>query len=323
MESGTEEQLFRTTENKTQIHRRQNMTKSRLCLGALSIALISQTPAFALENGATSYPAGIMTVMSGLLGGPGTYLYSYNKFDDITSLRDGNGNKTPPGADGGVQSHALRFVHVFEQPTLFGGNLAIQAAIPYIDGTLHFPSYGISGGGRGFGDPMFGVLLGWQSPTFMQNIELDIVVPTGAYQKDSLFNPGNNVTSGYIAYSFTWFPLRQIEISSKINLNFSSVNSATNYQSGVQLTADYGVNYHITQSWLVGVGGYANTQLNDDKINGTAAFGDGHRTREVTIGPQVGYGAQKWGGMISWQQHVYARNAAYGNALWLNAYVKF
>ncbi|CAM2157898.1 Phenol degradation protein meta [Paraburkholderia tropica] len=299
------------------------MFNPRLYAGALSIALLSQVPAHALENGSTSYPAGIMTVMSGLVGAPGNYVYSYNKFENITSLRDGNGNANPPGANGGVQAHALRLVHVFDQPTLFGGNIAIEAAIPYIDGTLHLPAYGISGGGRGFGDPLFGVLIGWQSQSFFQNVELDMVVPTGSYQANRLFNPGNNVTSGYLAYSFTWFPLRQLEISSKINLNYSSVNSATHYQSGLQLTADYGINYHINQTWLVGVGGYANTQLNDDKINGQSAFGDGHRTHEITVGPQVGYGTQKWGGMISWQQHVYARNAAYGNALWVNAYYKF
>ncbi|MBC8751715.1 MULTISPECIES: transporter [Paraburkholderia] len=44
--------------------------------------------------------------------------------------------------------------------------------------------------------------------------------------------------------------------SSKINLNYSSTNSATQYQPGGQLSADYGTNYHINQSWLVGVGGY-------------------------------------------------------------------
>lgn len=277
------------------------MMKLRICAGAIAIACLTQTPAFALENGTSNYPAGIETVMSGLLGGPGTYLYSYNKFQNITSLRDSNGDKNPPGSNGGVQAHALRAVHVFQQQIL-GGNLAVQAALPYVDGTLHLPAFGISGGARGFGDPLFGVLLGWQSPTLFQTLELDVVVPTGSYQQARLFNPGNNVTSGYVAYSFTWFPARQLEISSKINLAYSSVNSATHYQSGVQLTADYGVNYHINQKWLVGIGGYANTQLNDDKINGAAAFGDGHRTRELTVGPQVGYATQKWGTMLRWEQ---------------------
>ncbi|CAB3656248.1 SphA family protein [Paraburkholderia rhynchosiae] len=292
--------------------------------GAICAAAgLAQNSAFALENGTSSYPSGIMTVMSGVLGGPGNYLYSYNRFEDITSLRDGGGNTSPPGANGGVQAHALRAVHVFGTPPIFGANIAVQAALPYVDGTLHFPSYGISGGGRGFGDPLFGVLLGWQSPQYFQTFEVDVVAPTGSYDKTRLFNPGTNVTSLYLAYAFTWMPVRQLELSSKINLNYSSVNSATHYQSGVQLTADYGVNYHINQTWLVGLGGYLNTQLNDDKINGQSAFGDGHRTNELAFGPQVGYGTQKWGAMLHWQRHIYARNAAYGNALWLNAYFKF
>ncbi|MFM0005127.1 hypothetical protein PQR57_29470 [Paraburkholderia dipogonis] len=35
----------------------------------------------------------------------------------------------------------------------------------------------------------------------------------------------------------------------------TSNNAAIRYQSGVQLTADYSVNYHIKHNWLVGVGG--------------------------------------------------------------------
>ncbi|MDR6475131.1 MULTISPECIES: SphA family protein [Paraburkholderia] len=292
--------------------------------GAACVAVgLAQSPAFALENGTSSYPSGIMTVMSGLLGGPGTYLYTYNKFENITSLRDGGGNSNPQGANGGLQAHSLRAVHVFETPTILGGKIAVQAALPYVDGTLHLPSFGVSGGARGIADPLFGMLVGWESPHYLQTVELDVIAPWGSYDKTRLFNPGSNVTSFYLAYAFTWMPLQQIELSSKINLSYSSVNSATHYQSGVQLTADYGLNYHINQNWLVGVGGYVNTQLNDDKINGQSAFGDGHRTNELTLGPQVGYGTQKWGAVLHWQHQIYARNAAYGNTLWLNAYVKF
>lgn len=278
--------------------------------------------ASALENGTTSYPSGLMTVMSGLLGDPGTYAYSYNKFQSIRSLRGGNGEASPPGVDGSLQAHAIRMVHVFEEPVL-GGNLALQAAIPYVDGTLHFSSFGFSSGGRGFGDPMFGVLLGWKSPALFQTVELDLVPRMGSYDKNRVFNPGNNANTVYLAYSFTWFPVRELEVSSKINLNISGENPATNYRSGVQLVADYGINYHIGRIWLVGIGGYLATQLTDDKQNGAAAFGDGHRTKSITVGPQVGFGTPQWGAFLSWQRSVYSRNAASTDTVWLNGYLKF
>lgn len=289
---------------------------------AIAAAGVAQ-PALALENGTTSYPNGLMTVMSGLLGDPGTYAYTYNKFVDIKSLRDGDGNGAPPGANGSLQAHSLRVVHVFDGPKFLGADIALQAAIPYVDGTLNFPSFGISGGGRGFGDPLFGIMLGWKSPTFLQTLELDPVLRTGSYDQKRLFNPGNNANTLYLAYAFTWFPTRQLEVSSKINVNFSGRNPATDYRSGIQVVADYGVNYHLTQSWLVGVGGFVATQLTDDKLRGAPAFGDGHRTHAMTIGPQVGYGTPGWGAFLSWQRNIYARNAASGDTVWLNAFMKF
>jgi len=175
-------------------------------------------------------------------------------------------------------------VDAFEEPVL-GGNLALQAAIPYVDGTLNFLSFGFSSGGRRVGDPMFGMLLGWKSPALFQTVELDLVPRTGSYDKNRAFNPGNNANTVYLAYSFTWFPVRVLEVSSKINLNISGEKPATDYRSGVQLVADYGINYHIGKIWSAGIGGYLETQLTDDKQNGAAAFDDGYRTKSIAVAP--------------------------------------
>ncbi|WP_040068516.1 SphA family protein [Pseudomonas batumici] len=289
------------------------------CVGALLFV----GKAMALEGGTSSYPEGIVTVMSGAVGAPGdTTVYSYNKLIDIDSVRDGQGNKVFPEAKGKIHAHALRVTHTLDGLTLLGGNVSLQVAVPYIDGHLDIPALGPAGSGHsnGMGDPLFGALVSWQSPTYLHNVELDFVTPWGKYDPHALVNPGNNSKAIYAAYAFTWFPLPQVEVSSKISVNYSFENPKTDYKSGVQVVADYGVNYRLTQNWLAGIGGYVSTQLSDDQLRGDDI---GNRTKSIKVGPQFGYANRDWGVIATYQSDVYARNTSKGDTLMLNGFIKF
>lgn len=290
-----------------------------ICIGASLFAGKS----IALEGGNSSYPAGIVTVMSGAVGAPGeTHVYTYNKLIDINSIRDGQGDKVFPKASGKVHAHALRVVQTLDGPTLLGGNISLQMAVPYISGHLDIPALGPFGrdSSNGMGDPLFGALVSWQSQTYLHNVELDFVAPWGKYDKNALINPGNNSKAVYAAYAFTWFPLQNVELSSKISLNYSFENPETDYQSGVQVVADYGLNYRASQNWLVGIGGYVATQITDDQSHGDDI---GNRTRSTKVGPQIGYGTRDWGVLAAYQSDVYARNTVGGDTFMLNGFIKF
>lgn len=277
----------------------------------------------ALENGNSSYPAGIVTVMSGAVGAPGeTHVYTYNKRIDINSIRDNNGDKVFPEAKGAIHAHALRVVHTLDGPKFLGGDVSLQAAVPYIEGHINIPALGPFERDRvsGMGDPLFGVMVSWMSPTYLHNIELDVVAPWGKYDKNALINAGSNSKAVYAAYAFTWFPLQRVEVSSKISLNYSFENNDTDYKSGVQLVADYGLNYRLTEKLLVGVGGYVSTQLNDDQVHGDDI---GNRSRSIKVGPQIGYADRNWGVFAAYQDDVYARNTAGGDTVMLNGFMKF
>jgi hypothetical protein len=300
------------------------MKNKKLLYLAISITLPVLTKnAVALEGGTSSYPVGILTVMSGAVGAPGeTYLYTYNKRIDINSTRDNKGNKAFPKAKGAIHSHALRIVHTLDGPRFLNGNVSLQAALPYVGGHLNIPALGSHerGSVSGMGDPMLGFLVSWMSPTYLHNFDFELIEPLGKYDKNALINASSNARALYASYAFTWFPLQRLEISSKISVNYSFENDATNYKSGVQLVADYGVNYRLTQNWLAGVGGYLSTQLNDDQVNGQDA---GYRSRSTKIGPQVGYANSDWGFFVAYQNDVYARNTSKGDNLLLNGFVKF
>lgn len=290
-----------------------------VCTGALFFAGNS----IALEGGTSSYPAGIVTVMSGAVGAPGeTHLYTYNKLIDIDSIHDGRGDKVFPKVKGKIHAHALRLVHTLDGPTLLGGNVSLQIAVPYVQGHVDIPALGPFGrdSASGMADPMFGALVSWQSPTYLHNIELDYVAPWGEYDEHALINPGNNSSVIYAAYAFTWFPLPQVEVSSKISTNYSFENQKTDYQSGVQVVADYGINYRFSNNWLAGVGGYLATQLSDDQLHGKDI---GNRTKSIKVGPQIGYAHRDLGLFAAYQSDVYARNTTEGDTIMLNGFIKF
>ncbi|PYY72459.1 hypothetical protein CRX42_01025 [Pseudomonas jessenii] len=290
-----------------------------MCLSGSLVA----ASACALEGGTSSYPSGVVTVMSGAVGAPGeTHVYSYNKLIDINSIRDGQGDKSVPKAKGKIRAHAIRVVHTLEGPKFLGGDVSLQAALPYVKGHIDIPVLGPNerDSTSGMGDPMFGFLVSWMSPTYLQNIDIELIEPWGKYDKNALINPGNNTRALYLAYAFTWFPIERVELSSKISVNYSFENKATDYKSGMQLVADYGLNYRVTQNWLAGIGGFISTQLNDDQSHGQDI---GNRSRSTKIGPQVGYATRDWGFVAAYQYDVYARNTSGGDTIMLNGFLKF
>lgn len=279
--------------------------------------------AYALEGGTSSYPAGTVTVMSGAVGAPGeTTFYTYNKLIDIDSIRNNEGDKVFPKAKGRVHAHAIRVVHTLDGPKFLGGNVSLQAALPYVMGHINIPALGPyeRDSVSGIGDPMFGFLVSWMSANYLQNIDIELIEPWGKYDKNALINAGNNSRALYMGYAFTWFPMDRVELSSKISLNYSWENKDTDYQSGVQLVADYGLNYRVTQNWLAGIGGYVSTQLTDDQSHGHNV---GNRSRSTKIGPQIGYGTRDWGFVAAYQNDVYARNTSKGDTIMLNGFLKY
>ncbi|GLU39282.1 transporter [Pseudomonas sp. NBRC 100443] len=294
-----------------------------LRVAVCSIGVLLASRAYALEGGTSSYPSGTLTVMNGAVGAPGeTHFYTYNKLISIDSLRNNDGDKSFPKVKGKIHAHAIRVVHTLDGPKLLGGDVSLQAGLPYVSGHINIPALGPyeRDSVSGISDPMFGFLVSWVSATYLHNIDIEWIEPWGKYDKNSLINSGNNARALYMGYSFTWFPMERVELSSKISLNYSFENKDTDYQSGVQLVADYGLNYRVTQNWFAGVGGYISTQLNDDQSHGDDV---GNRSRSTKIGPQFGYGTRDWGFVAGYQNDVYARNTSKGDTILLNAFMKY
>lgn len=283
--------------------------------------ILASRLACATEGGGTVYPVGVQTITSGLLFPPGDYLLNYNNWVHANALVDNSGRDSLPGARLRVQAHALRYMHIFDDLKLAGGDVALEADLAYSDVSLHSSAH-VNGEAGGVGDLTIGPSLGWHSPAFHQMVSLLVTLPTGDYDRNSVVNIGRNYTAYQADYALTWFFARSWELSSLFKLIYNDTNHDTGYQSGVETNVDYALNYHMPNNWFAGVGGYWHEQFTNDTLHGQT-YQAGNRVRDFAIGPQFGYGTPKIGAYLSWQHQVYVRNTTKGDAVWLNTFIKF
>jgi hypothetical protein len=286
----------------------------------VSLLALPIMQARATEGGGTTVPLGVRTIATGVLQEPGDYLLTYNNWVTAHTLADGNGDNSLPGASLKVEAHSLRYVHVFQDLKIAGGNTSFEVATAYVKNSLS--SAFVNGEDSGIGDTVFGPAIGWHSPQYHQLLSLLVVAPTGSYDAKRALNVGRNYYALQADYAGTWFFAPHWELSGMLKFVFNQKNKDTGYRSGTETTSDFAVNYHIDDNWFAGVGGYAHNQLTSDTINGVDYDG-GHRVRDFAVGPQIGWGTRQYGIYLAWQKQLVARNTAKGDLVWLNAFVKF
>jgi hypothetical protein len=191
--------------------------------------------------------------------------------------------------------------YVFATPVL-GGQAAVGLTVPFgrsnasVDATLTgtlgpFP-FSVSGGRSdsvtGFGDlaPIFSLRWNAGIHNFMTYITGDI--PVGAYDSTRLANLGIGHGAIDAGGGYTYFnPQTGQEFSATTGLTYNFINTATQYQNGVDWHLDWGASQFLTKQFQVGLVGYVYKQLSDDSGSGdrVGAF----RSQVLGVGPQIGY----------------------------------
>ena len=297
------------------------MTRSPLFrLAVAASAACALTGAHATEGGGTVVPIGVQTVASGALQPAGDYLLTYNTWVRGEQLADATGNDAVPDFRLRVQAHAVRYLHVFDGTTLWGGTPAFEVAAARVNTSVSSRFFG--GRDSGLGDTSIGPSLGWHGQTLQQMVSALVVVPTGSYDKARTVNVGRNYYALQLDYAVTAFTAFGLEASAMNKIVLNRRNNATGYKSGSELDIDYAVNQHLPYDLFVGVGGYLHRQFTDDTVDG-ARYDDGHRVRDFTVGPQAGWGTPTHGVYVAWQHQEGVRNAAKGDLLWVNGFFRF
>ena len=288
-----------------------NNKKRLFLIGALSCTL---GPAWASEGGGSSYPMGAENYLSGALPPPGWYAQVYSEHYAANDLKGNNGHSEAVDFRLRANVIAPRLVWVTPQ-TVLGANLAFQAIAPLVD--LSVTVNGNRDHRAGLGDMIFGPALGYHySDKFHAVYALDIIAPTGQYDKDHQANIGRNYWAAEPVAAFSYIDPDGPNMDIKLMYDFNAKNPATHYLSGQEAHADYDLGWGMGNGWVVGIGGYLYHQVTDDRQDGERVADS--KGRAVAIGPSIKYASPAgWFVTAKWQQETEVRNRPEGNAYWL------
>lgn len=293
---------------------------SRTGIVAVGLSMALGAPVQASEGGGSSYPMGSENYMSGAMPPPGLYSQVFVNHYEADNLRDNRGNKVPVDFQVRANVIAPRLIWVTEQQ-VFGASLAFHAILPLVD--LKVGVNGQSQHKRGLGDMIFGPALGFHHSDKLHSIlALDLIAPTGAYDRGDLANPGRNYWVIEPVYAVSYIDPDGLNIDAKTMYDFNLRNRATDYRSGQELHVDYAVGWGLGNGWVVGVGGYALYQTTDDRQHGERI--KDNKGRAFAIGPSLKYTSRDgWFLTAKWQRETEVRNRAEGNAYWMKLTISF
>lgn len=286
---------------------------------AIAVTAASISTAQAVE-GAVQYPHGAEGFYAGALPPPGTHFLAYGIHYQGTR-QDNNGNDAPDDVNLTVNAIASRVVHMTDK-TILGANWGMHAIVPVFRNTLKVGATGFKNTQTGLGDITIDpLILAWHRPDLHYAFALDIIVPTGKYDKNRANNIGANYWSVEPLFAVTWLPGDGWELSGKFMYNYKFENNATNYQSGDEIHVDYTIGKTVAENWTAGLGGYLVHQIEKDERNGVSI--DDSRAQVYSIGPQVKYQAGATSLIAKWHHEVSAKNAFQGDRVILKMVTPF
>lgn len=279
------------------------------------------TSAFAGEGGGSTYAAGVENFLMGAAPPPGFYVLEYATSYNANQLRDNDGKKVNiPLFKLNANVLATRLLHV-NKATVLGGNPVVHAILPLVNANLDIPN--ASESKTGLGDISVGAGIAWHHSAKLHSAAaVDVVVPTGSYNKNNLVNLGRNYWSVQPFYTVSYIDPAGLNADAKVTLNFNQKNKATNYKSGTELIVDYSLGWAVNKSWVVGVGGALSKQINNDTLNNVEIAGS--KLQSLSIGPSVKYDNGKgWFITAKWQKEFAVRNKPAGSAFWIKTIIPF
>ena len=133
------------------------------------------------------------------------------------------------------------------------------------------------------------------SPLFAQRIEAEVILPTGAYDRDKSVNPGSNFWSFNPYYAATYWFTPRWSVSGRFwylwnaknrdpSADFGDVSST---QAGQALHANFATQYALNDKLSVGLSGYWLKQISDTEVDGRDV--SGRREQVWAIGPGLTY----------------------------------
>ena len=271
--------------------------------------------AAAAENGVSVYPAGVETILPGMMPGAGhTMLLEFNNFYEANAVMDGSGHSAVAGFRVRVAAFAPKLVHNWGVHFL-GGELASSIAVPFLHQNLDGPFGKLNK--TGVGNPDIGVVaVSYSKGAWHWWYGYDVYAPGLQYSKTDILNIGQHYWANAPEAAVTWLPNHGTnEFSSKFQYIVNGPDGATQYRSGSEFVWEYVAMQKLSKRLAAGFNGYYDQQTTDDRLSGVAT--PGTRMRVIGMGPEFRYRMNRIEAVLKYQHEFLALNRTCGNALWL------
>jgi hypothetical protein len=245
--------------------------------------------------------------------GPGWYATQYVQFYQNGRLKDANGDDLllPTGrglekAQVDVNIGITQLTFQSDQTLVFGGKWGMNLMLPYAAFDLEpEDNFALSANSANLGDLLIGPFLQWDpimganGPRFMQRVEFQMLLPTGAYDEDHALNPGSNFFSFNPYWAATAFLMPKWTLSWRLHYLWNAENNdpykplgADDAQAGQAVHVNFASEYEILPNRLrIGINGYYLKQFTDTKLNGHEVADS--QEQVLGIGPGLIYSFSK------------------------------
>ncbi len=254
--------------------------------------------------GASSFFDGTAALKNGEAD-PGFYFNQYGQWYTAHRFNDAQGHAIPGTPRLEVATSLTQLIYLMDKPHVLGGRFGFDALIPVV-GLDARPGDGfLNASPNVLGDLTAG--LAYQSdlimygsttnPLFMHRIDLDVIVPTGHYDRNYALNPGANFLSFNPYWAGTLFLGSKVVSSWRLHYLWNDVNNQpyiaqygpnARVQAGQAVHLNFDLAYDLYDHRLyAGMNSYYFKQLNESQINGISAAGTEERV--FGIGPGAAF----------------------------------
>ena len=230
--------------------------------------------------------------------GPGFYVTPYFSYYHADRFKDFPGPSPQLDAFVGL----LQGIYQSDQKVLLGGKWGIDVILPVVGLGLSDPP--LRAHSSGIGDLLIGPYLQWDpimgqnGPIFMHRIELQCIMPTGAYDRNDNLNPGANFFSFNPYWAGTLFLTPKWTFSTRVHYLWNDANddpgvnvpptspyfNARDVQAGQAIHLNFASSYEVVKQKLrIGVNGYYLKQVTDSQVNGQSVSGS--QEQVLGLGP--------------------------------------
>lgn len=275
-----------------------------------------------IMGGESSSILGAEGYFAGALPPPGFHFINYLMYYHAGELKDSNGDEVPIDFKADVAAEVARGIYISDIKIL-GANLGWHVIVPLVYMKMEITEAALDESRASIGDIDFApFILGWHTDFFHFVAGLDIIAPTGQYDKNYTVNIGCNHWTFEPALAASFIHPSGVSASVKLMYDIHTENNDTKLETGQQFHLDYNAAYMLVDNFRLGVCGYYLIGLQDDKLDGSKI--PDSKEQVLAVGPSAMYSFNPGFHLIAKVQfETQAENRPEGTKAWLKMIYSF